>query len=107
MNKAFDLARRYLGRAIESDQRPGDAHLMLGIVALEEGNTARAEMHWSDALRIARRDNDQELMERVEHARFMFHTPPDLLDVIDRFGPELFMDDPFLDFVDDELDEWW
>jgi tetratricopeptide (TPR) repeat protein len=107
INRAFDLAREYLERAIASGQQPGQAHLMMGIVALQEGNSAKAEMHWSDALKIARRDHDEELMERVENARFAFHAPPDLLDLINRFGPEPFMDDPFPDFLDDEFDEWW
>jgi tetratricopeptide (TPR) repeat protein len=106
MNQAFALARAYLERAIESNQEPGQAHLVLSLVALQEGDTARAEIHWSDALKIARRTHDEELMERVEHARFMLHMPPDLLGLIERFGPEAFMDGSLPEFLYDELDEW-
>ncbi len=109
---AFDLARAYLEQAIACDQLPGQAHLLLGIVAFEEGNTARAEMHWSDALRIARRNDDQDLMERVEMARFALDVPPELLDLLDLFGPGPLLDGPLPDFFFDdfadffELDEW-
>lgn len=106
MNEAFDLARDYLERAIGSNQEPGQAHLILGLVALQEGETARAEMHWSDALKIARRTQDEELMERVDHARFLFHAPSDLLDLVERFGPQSFLDGSLPDFLYDELDEW-
>ncbi len=106
MNDAFDLAREYLRRAIESGQQPGQAHLMLGLIAVREGRTARAEMHWSDALAIARRNNDQELLERVEEARFILHTPPGMLDHLEGMGPGPFVEGSFPDFFDDELDEW-
>ncbi|MFW6136329.1 MAG: tetratricopeptide repeat protein, partial [Chloroflexota bacterium] len=106
MNQAFDLARHYLERAIESNQDPGQAHLVLGLVALQEGNTARAEMHWSDALKIARQTHDEALLEHVEQARVLFQLPPELLDLIERFGPEAFMDGSLPDFLYDELDEW-
>jgi len=98
MNEAFVLAREYLERAIEDGQQPGQAHLMLGIIALQEGNPTRAERHWDDALKIAQRDNDEGLRERVERARFIFSVPPELLDLMSRFGPDAFEDAPFPDF---------
>lgn len=114
MNDAFDLAQEYLERAIASDQAPGQAHLLLGIIAVREGDTVSADMHWNDAMRIARRDDDEDLMERVEGVRSAFYAPPELLDLIDRFGPDPFGDDPFSDFpefldddLDDDVDEWW
>jgi Flp pilus assembly protein TadD len=107
MNGALDLARKYLERAIEANQDPGQAHLLLGLVALQQGDTVKAEMRWSDALKIARRTDDEKLMEQVEQARFMFRAPLELLDLIERYGPQALMDGSLPDFLYDELDEWW
>ena len=90
MNEAFDLASDYLERALESGQNPGQAHLILGVISLRQGDTARAEMHWSDAMKIARRNNDDDLRERVEEARQIFYAPPSLRDLIANLGPDLF-----------------
>ncbi len=106
MNEDFDLARDYLRRAIRSNQAPGPAHLLLSIISLQEGDTARAEMHWSDALRIARRTGDEELLEHVEQVRFALDLPPDLRDLMERFGPKILLDGPLSDLFDDDLDEW-
>ena len=107
MNGALDLAREYLERAIEANQESGEAYLLLGIVALQQGDTVTAQIRWSDALKIARRTDDEELMEQVEQARFMFHAPPELLDLIEQYGPEALMDGSLPDFLYDELNEWW
>lgn len=93
MSGAIDLASDYLERALESGQNPGQAHLILGVISLQQGDTARAEIHWSDALKIARRNNDDELRERVEEARQIFYAPPSLLDLIDHLGPDPFLDE--------------
>jgi tetratricopeptide (TPR) repeat protein len=102
----LDLAKDYLERALEAGQMPGQAHLALGVVALERGDTARAERHWRDALTIARRTNDQDLEDRVEEVRMIFHAPPDLLDLIGEMGPGAFADGAFPDFLDDDLNGW-
>jgi Flp pilus assembly protein TadD len=105
-NGTFDLARDYLERALACGQKPGQAHLDLGIVDLEQGESAKTEMHWNDAMKIARRNNDQELMERVEEARLIFYAPSDLLDFIMQGGPGPFADGSLPDFLDEELNGW-
>jgi tetratricopeptide (TPR) repeat protein len=106
LNGALDLAREYLERAIEANQEPGEAHLLRGLVALQEGDTVTAQMRWSDALKIARRTDDEELMEQVEGARVIFHAPPELLDLIEQYGPQAVMGGSIPEFLYDELDEW-
>lgn len=110
MYEAFDLARTYLERALEAGQEPGQAHLMLGVIAIQEGNRAKAKRHWNEAMRIAQRTNNEALMERIEAARFILNTPPELLALINQLGPEAlesgaFGDMDFPDFLD-EFGAW-
>jgi tetratricopeptide (TPR) repeat protein len=101
VNEALDMAQGYLERALESGQEPGEAHLMLGTIAFRKGNTGRADVHWRDALKIARRNGDQDLEERVEDARLILHAPPDLMDLMAQTGPGPFLDESFFDLLDD------
>ncbi len=93
---APDVAREYLERAITEGQSPGQAHLLLGILDKKEGDTRSAERHWREAERIARRDKDDELLERIRMARIIFSAPPDLLSTMlgadDLFFPEDFFE---------------
>jgi tetratricopeptide (TPR) repeat protein len=109
-SRALDLAREYLKRAIDADQEPGQAYLMLSTIAMQEGDNVKAETHLRQAAKIARQNDDAALMERIEMARMVLNTPPGLLDFLHRFGPEGLGGGPFPDFPDfpdEELDEWW
>jgi hypothetical protein len=105
MTGALEIGREYLERAIEADQEPGQMHLMLGIVSAKEGDRQMAERHWKEAEKIARRDRDRNLQQRVETARVVFTAPPGLADLMMRLGEGPFGGPRFPDFPDDEYDD--
>ena len=69
------LAQQYLERAIAAGQLPGQAHLMLAILANMQQNQKEARRQLKEAERIARQTHDEELIERVEMARMMIDGP--------------------------------
>jgi len=84
---ALEIAQEYLERAIEADQKPGNAYLALGMVAARAGDDRTAKRHWRKAARIARRERDRDLKERVRIVRSLFNAPPDLRkDIISELG---------------------
>jgi tetratricopeptide (TPR) repeat protein len=103
--QAVDLGREYLERALEADQYPGQVHLLLGILAMQDDDAAEAEVRWSEAWRIARQTDDEALMERIEQARVYFSTPRGFWDMIEPLGLEGF--EGLEDLFDDDLDEVW
>jgi len=105
MTGALEIGREYLERAIEADQEPGQMNLMLGILSSKEGDNQAAERYWKEAERIAHRDRDRNLQQRVETARVVFTAPPGLADLMMRLGRGPFGAGPFLDFPDDEYDD--
>mgnify|MGYP000437701735 CR=1 FL=1 len=104
-----EIGREYLGQALEVGQQPGQAHLLLGILAGLSGEMDEAREHWKQAEKIARRNRDTALEERIEHARMLFSAPPGLLDFLLRMGPggpfppDFYDDDDYYD--DDDFDE--
>jgi tetratricopeptide (TPR) repeat protein len=110
--RAWEIAHEYLERAIAAGQAMGQAHLMLGIVDVQEGELGAAQKHWAEAERIARRERDQDLLERVQMARFLFSGPPGLASLLMQlgggpFGPSFpdFDDDDFFSYGEDENDD--
>lgn len=103
----MDLAQQYLERAVQLNQLPGQAHLMLAIVAMRQDDRKRADAHWREAERIARKTHDRELRQRIDMARMLFTAPPGLaelllrnrslldegLDLLPGFDPAEFFDD--------------
>ncbi len=79
-SQSWDICREYLERAIDVGQKSGEAYLLLGVLSLREGDDVKAETHWREAARIARLNNDDELMERVDMTRMIFSMPPGLAD---------------------------
>ena len=105
MAQAPTIAREYLERAIEAGQQIGQAQLILGIVAmLAEDAPDKARRLWRQAERIARREGDEELMERIEIVRAVFGGPYGLLDLMG--NPPFFLDglDPS-DYFDEDMDD--
>ena len=82
----WDIAREYLERAVATGQLVGQAHLMLGVVAVQEGDYRTADKHWDEAEQIARQEHDRGLLERVQNARLMFGGPPGLASLLMRLG---------------------
>jgi tetratricopeptide (TPR) repeat protein len=101
----FEIGREYLERAIEAKQQPGQAYLMLGILAAKEGDNRAAERHWREAERIACRNRDRELSERIEMARFISTAPPEVVNLMLGLGRGPSGGIPFPDFFDDEYDD--
>jgi tetratricopeptide (TPR) repeat protein len=102
---ALEIGREYLERAIEADQEPGQMLLMLGILSAKEGDKQMAERYWKEAEKIARRDRDRDLQQRVKTARVVFTAPPGLADLMMRLGQGPFGGTSFPDFPDDEYDD--
>jgi tetratricopeptide (TPR) repeat protein len=106
MAQAPTIAREYLQRAIAAGQAKGQAYLILGLVAvLADDDLETARKQWRRAERIARKEGDEELLDRIEIARTFFSTPPGLLDLLrdaalfpERFDP----DEWTLEDIDDE-----
>jgi tetratricopeptide (TPR) repeat protein len=107
MSGAPDIAREYLQQAIRAGSRKGQAHLVLGVLsATGDDDLEEAERHWREADKIARRERDSGLRERIEMARMMFSAPRGLLDMLLRtpfFPGGLDLDDP--GFFDEEEDD--
>lgn len=102
--ESWALAREYLDRAIAEDQVLGHSHLLLGVVASQEGDPGAARRHWREAERIARQEDDTELLERVRMTRLYFSGPPGLGSLLMRMGYDL--GDIDLDEDDDFFDEY-
>ncbi|MFQ5616429.1 MAG: tetratricopeptide repeat protein [Anaerolineales bacterium] len=110
MLDAHEIAKEYLDRAIKAGQYPGQAYLMLGIMHAKQNDLKTAEKHWSEAEKIAHKNRDNELTERIEIARTIFTGPQGFFDLLMRgLGPPGF--NPFEDFDpfgnEDEYDDYW
>ena len=104
--EAWKIAREYLNRAIAAGQTVGQAHLVLGIVNVQEGDLEGARSQWNAADRVAHRDHDGELLERVMIARTLFDGPATLAKLVAKFGGSS-LDPAFLDFIDDDTDSFF
>jgi tetratricopeptide (TPR) repeat protein len=117
--RAWEIAREYLEQAIAAGQMMGQAHLMLGIVAAQEGDYKTADEHWKKAERVAHQERDGELLERVRMTRLLFSGPPELASLLMGMGgglsdlpfPDLYEDDDeyedFFFYDEDEDDDFW
>jgi tetratricopeptide (TPR) repeat protein len=103
--RAWGIAREYLEQALAAGQVVGEAHLMLGIVDAQEGDLEAAKKHWAEAEQIARRERDQDLLERARMARVLFSGPPGLASFLMSLGGGPF-DPSFPDFYDEDDDEF-
>lgn len=101
----WDIAREYLERAVAVGQLVGQAHLMLGVVAVQAGDYRTADRHWGEAEQIARREHDRGLLERVQNARLMFGGLPELASLLMRLGGGPLGGPPFPGFYDDDEDD--
>lgn len=96
-SQEWDLCREYLERAIDEGQKPGDAYLLMGILSLQERDDVKAETYWREAAKIARLNDDDELLERVDMTRMLFSMPPGLADFLmsgrglDSVPPDFFL----------------
>ena len=70
-----ELAEEYLQKAIAAGQEPGHAYLALGMVAIQQGKRDQAEKRWRAAEKLARKQKDRELLDRIEEARMIFSGP--------------------------------
>jgi tetratricopeptide (TPR) repeat protein len=114
--RAWGIAREYLEQAVAAGQVVGQAHVMLGIVEAQEGDLGAAKKHWAEAERIARREGDQDLLERAQMARMLFSGPPGLASLMMSLGGDPFdpsfpgfydEDDRFFFDEDDGDDDFW
>ncbi len=105
MAQAPTIAREYLERAVEAGQQGGQAQLILGIVAmLADDDPKTARKHWRQAEKLARREGDEELMDRIEIARAFFTAPPGLLGLL-RDAPFFVDDFDPSDYFDEDIDD--
>ncbi|MCB9433731.1 MAG: tetratricopeptide repeat protein [Ardenticatenaceae bacterium] len=114
---AAEVCEPYLHRAIAIGQEPGQANFVLGVLAAKRGDTKMADKYWREARKIAKRNKDEVLLERIGQAEMMFRSPfggllsrilggevdPRLLErMLPGMLGELFEDDDF-DEDDDEF----
>lgn len=111
--EAHDVARTYLENGIRENQSPGQAHLMLGVIAAQTGDMSTAKKQWRKAATIARQTKDEALATRIEHAQTIFDNPMNAL--LQMLGTRLGMDPaelldkmPFgFDDFDEEDDDFY
>jgi tetratricopeptide (TPR) repeat protein len=103
---ADELGIEYLQRAVDAGQSPGEAYFMMGVMAMKMGDQQQAKQYWRKAERIARKNRDDDLKERIAEARQMFLSP--LGNLFSRMlggglslPPDIFGSD-FDDFEDDD-----
>jgi tetratricopeptide (TPR) repeat protein len=105
MNYNEQLAQRYLEQAVSAGQLPGQAHLMLGILADRRDEHKIRDQHWREAERIARQTKDPELADRVEFARILAAGPGTFLEMLmERGGPDA-VEDFLSSFIGGEFDD--
>lgn len=97
-----DLARQYLERALAAGQKPGEAHLILGVLEAKADNRSASQKHFQDAERIARQIHDENLAKAIEMAKTMFAGPMSLMRRMMQLGD--FED--FDDLDDDEMEDF-
>ncbi len=100
-----DIGQEYLERAIAIDQKPGHAHMLLGILAMYGNDRTTANKHWKEAEKIARQTHDAELEERIGMTRLLFSRPPDLMNLMMGLGRGSSDGIPFPEFFDEEYDD--
>lgn len=108
--QAWDIAREYLEQAVAVGQEAGQAHLMLGVVAIQENDRRTADEQWREAERVAHQERDKELLERVHMTRIWFSMPPELASLMMRMGGGPFSDsyaDEDFFYDEDEDDDFW
>ena len=102
MDHNSDFAKHYLEKALKAKEDAGLAHLLLGMIAHEEGEEKRRDKYWRQAERIANRRNNEELAERIQFTRFMVEGPMGMMQkIMKRSGPEALED--FFNFMDGEF----
>ena len=103
--EAWSIAKLYLERAIAQEQMLGHTHLLLGILAIQEGDRNAANRYWKKAERIARQESDEELLERIEMTRLYYSGPAGLGRLLMRMGYR--MDALGFDDDEDDDDDFW
>jgi tetratricopeptide (TPR) repeat protein len=110
-SQSFTVAREYLERALEAGQGGGQANMMLGVLSvLIDNDLKTANKYWRAAEKIARKERDAELQERIELARALFSAPPNLFNLLARgpfFPGGIDLDDFDFDEDDDDDDDYW
>jgi len=72
----------YLERALSAGEPAAEAHLGLMLLALRQGKTTEARKHWREADKIARREQDPDLLGKLARARELLDIPPALLNML-------------------------
>ncbi len=100
---AYAQAQPYLEHALSVGEPAGPAYLALMMLTLRQGKTADARRYWREADKIARREKDPALLERVRRGRELLDVPPMFLNMV--LGLPFLGDSPLLppgfDFGDD------
>lgn len=109
---ASEMGHEYLERAIQAKQSVGLAYLLRGILCAKDDDLETAERYWNEAEKVARKERDSELEERVQFTRMMFSTPQGLLSLLlnnprllDQEGPFGGMPFPFPGFFEEEEED--
>ncbi len=79
---AYTEAQVYLERALSAGEPAAEAHLGLMLLALHQGKTTEARKHWREADKIARREQDPDLLGKLARARELLDIPPALLNML-------------------------
>ncbi len=108
-----DIAQHYLNQAIAANQMPGEAYLLLGVLAIRHQDERQAKKHWKAAEKIARKEKNHELLERIKSTQAMFSNPFGYLSrMLGGTGSPLDMLEmmkmlEYMDEDDDEEDFYW
>jgi tetratricopeptide (TPR) repeat protein len=104
----YDIAQRYLNQAIAANQMPGEAYLLLGVLAMRQQDDRQAKKYWKSAEKIARKEKNYELLERIKSTQAMFSNPFSFLSrMLGQSGSPLDMLEmmKMLEYMDEDDDE--
>lgn len=109
MPGAEEVGMEYVSRAIEAGQEPGQAHLIMGILAAKMDDDEAAKAHWQKAERIARKSDDDALLQRIKEARDLFSGPfaafRQIFGDLDPFAGDLPFPDELFELDDEFFDD--
>ena len=83
LTPAYELAQSLLDQAQEAGENPARIHMALALVSLRQGDRGQARRHLHEAETLARRQNDKELLKRIQSAKdTLLSMPPGFIEMV-------------------------
>lgn len=86
-HEALEIGKEYLDRAVKQRQHLGRTYLNMGIYYAAIGNFREAERYWNRAEKIARRERNSNLLDKINFIGYVYLEPNGVRQVIEDIGP--------------------